>query len=56
MELEGLKRSRAALDDANIRVGELTTDRHTQIKKYVENEWSEVQHYFDIWHIAKGAK
>ena len=56
MELEGLKRARATLDDADVQVAELTTDRHTGIKKYMENEWPEVQHYFDIWHIAKGMK
>lgn len=54
MELEGFKRCHALLSDHGVPVNSLTTDRHMSIAKYVREEWSDVQHFFDIWHIAKG--
>ena len=52
MELEGLKRCQADLKDSGVVVEELTTDRHTQIDKYVKDN-RDIRHTFDIWHIAK---
>ncbi|XP_077970451.1 uncharacterized protein LOC120336592 [Styela clava] len=56
MELEGLKRGIDALLEEGIRIGELITDRHPSVTKWVrENlEPSGTKHFFDIWHIAKG--
>lgn len=54
MELYGLKQCRKVLEDNNLSVSRLTTDRHISINKYVREEWQEVDHFFDVWHIAKG--
>jgi len=52
MELEGLKRCKADMEQSNIEVEEITTDRHVQINKYIADNWT-VKHSFDLWHIAK---
>ena len=53
MELEGLKRCKKSMDERNLKVSELTTDRHTSVVKYLAQKWGEVRHFFDTWHIAK---
>ena len=53
MELEGLKRSLAFLKDEGLVVKSLVTDRHQQIAKYLRENHPEIDHYFDVWHIAK---
>ena len=52
MELEGLKRGLQFLDD--LMIGEHITDRHIQVKKYMKDEHTDKQHYFDVWHVAIG--
>lgn len=54
MELEGFKRCRQELHSFSIELASVTTDRHLGIAKYMREEWSEVQHFFDTWHISKG--
>ena len=55
MELEGLKRGLAYLiDQQKLEVKDLVTDRHVMIKKYMKDNRPDVNHYFDVWHIAKG--
>ncbi|CAC5398257.1 unnamed protein product [Mytilus coruscus] len=55
MELEGLKRGLSLLMDTNnIEVSTLVTDRHVMIKKFMKDNHPEINHYFDVWHIAKG--
>ena len=54
MELEGLKRGLEFLEGYDLTIGELITDRHIQIKKYMKEEHTDKQHYFDVWHVAKG--
>ena len=54
MELEGLKRGLEFLEGYDLTIGELITDRHIQIKKYMKEEHTNKQHYFDVWHVAKG--
>ena len=54
MELEGLKRCRKILEDQNVEVQQLTTDRHVSVKSYMKNHWKKVTHYFDTWHLTKG--
>lgn len=53
MELEGMKRCRSHLIDAGINVLSLTTDRHPSVQKWMREHWSEVQHFYDLWHISK---
>ena len=30
------------------------TDRHVMIKSYMKTERPNMNHYFDVWHVAKG--
>ncbi|CAC5398264.1 unnamed protein product [Mytilus coruscus] len=54
MELEGLKRGLSLLMDTNnIEVSTLVTDRHVMIKKFMKDNHPEINHYIDVWHIAK---
>ena len=53
MELEGLKRSLAILEDAEIHLTDITTDRHVQVRKYLCENKTELNHWFDCWHVAK---
>ncbi|XP_021351637.1 uncharacterized protein LOC110449233 [Mizuhopecten yessoensis] len=54
MELEGLKRCFQFLKDEGIPVSDLVTDRHCQVKKLMKCEHPDVNHWFDVWHVAKG--
>ena len=54
MEIEGLIRCRKELESEEIAVGSLTTDRHVSVEKYMKEHWRGPDHYFDLWHIAKG--
>lgn len=53
MELEGLKRGLKHLEDAGLHIENLVTDRHGMIKKYREDH-QDKNHFFDVWHVAKG--
>ena len=33
----------------------LVTDRHKQINKWLHESHPDIKHYFDTWHVAKGA-
>lgn len=55
MELEGLKRCLAFLKQF-INIISLTTDRHIMVKKYLADEMKHIQHWFDVWHVAKNIK
>lgn len=56
MELEGLKRSLEFLDDGDVMIGELVTDRHPQVRKYLRTQRPGVSHLIDAWHVSKGLK
>ena len=49
MELEALKRQLAYLDDANINISKVVTDRHTQVTSYMAEENPDIDHAYDIW-------
>ena len=55
MELEGLKRGLRHITELNgVQVHDLVTDRHVMIKSYMKTERPNMNHYFDVWHVAKG--
>jgi len=54
MEKEGLSRALQFLHDNALTVGMLITDRHKQINKFMNQDYSEVEHQCDIWYVAKG--
>lgn len=33
---------------------DLVTDRHPKIKAYMKKERTDIKHWFDVWHVAKG--
>ena len=51
IEKEGLNRALKHLQDVDLEVGALVTDL---INKWLKEEHSHVNQYFDVWHIAKG--
>ena len=53
MELDGLIRCKNTLDEKNVRVSVLTTDRHVAINAWMKKNWPEVKHLFDSWHLGK---
>ena len=54
MELEGFKRGIQFLEEQNIQVKRIVTDRHVQVKKFIREQLPHVEHRFDVWHAAKG--
>ena len=54
MELEALKRNLRYLEENNVHLQKLVTDRHVQVSTYMANEQPEVEHCYDVWHVAKG--
>ncbi|ELU07532.1 hypothetical protein CAPTEDRAFT_138427, partial [Capitella teleta] len=54
MELEGMKRCLARLQESSVEIEAVVTDRHKQIAKWLREEKGNVTHYTDIWHCAKG--
>ena len=53
MELEGLRRTVAWLEEEGLPVSLLVTDRHRQIAKWIRENMPETRHRYDCWHIAK---
>lgn len=56
MELEGFKRSVSFLQESNMEIDVIATDRHTQIRKYIRESLSTVFHQFDVWHMANSTR
>ena len=52
MELEGLKRSLALLEERKVTLDCIVTDRHPQIQKFLRE--SAITQYYDVWHVVKG--
>ncbi|XP_063436361.1 uncharacterized protein LOC134717799 [Mytilus trossulus] len=56
MELIGFQRSLSNIEDANLAVDVLVTDRHVQIRKAMITDHSDKNHQFDVWHLSKSEK
>ncbi len=56
IEIEGLIRTIRWLDNQDVSVSSIVTDRHRQIAKYLREQLVPrgVTHYYDVWHVAKG--
>lgn len=55
MELEGFQRVMdRVLDDHNIPVQAVATDRHRSIGATMKKKYGTINHQFDIWHLGKG--
>ena len=44
------------LENSGIIIKGLVTDRHSQIRKYLRENKPQINHQFDIWHMAKYLK
>ena len=53
MEKEGLHRVLQFLNQENVNIGALVTDRHRQINKWLNDNHPSIVHYYDTWHVAK---
>ena len=56
MEKVGFKRALQSLRDEGIEPKQITTDRHTGIRKHLREDESDLDHQFDIWHFVKSVK
>ena len=56
MEKEALIKCLNKLSELNLTVRTLTTDRHTQIRKYIRENRKDIKHCFDVWHFTKSIK
>ena len=44
------------LKNENIKIEMLTTDRHSQIRKHMQEEEKNIDHQFDVWYFCKNIK
>lgn len=42
------------LIDEGVKIKVISTDRHTQIRKYLRVHWPSILHEVDPWHVIKG--
>ena len=56
MEKVGFTKTLKDLQQKRICINQLTTDRHTGIRKYMREEESKKTYQFDVWHFAKNIK
>ena len=56
MEKMGFKKALVSLKNQGINPEQITTDRHTQIRKYMREEEPTINHQFDVWHFVKNIK
>ena len=56
MELEGFKRTIKTLQDADLNVKVIATDRHIQIRKFIRENLPDMSHQFDVWHMTNSIR
>ncbi|KAL3885227.1 hypothetical protein ACJMK2_025315 [Sinanodonta woodiana] len=44
------------MKEEKVYISDLVTDRHSQVKKYIRTQQEGINHWFDVWHMAKGLK
>jgi len=44
------------LSTANMKIHTLATDRHTGVQSLMDKKYPEINHQFDVWHLAKNMK
>ena len=53
MEKEGLHRAIQKVQSEGFTIAVLATDRHSQVTKYMKEEHPQIDHQYDVWHLAK---
>ena len=56
MEVEGFRRCMNYLLELGFTIEVLATDRHVQIRSVMNKEFSNINHQFDVWHLANNLK
>ena len=56
MEKVGFKRALESLRKEGINPKQITTDRHSGIRKHMREEEPDISHQFDVWHFVKSVK
>ena len=41
------------IEKKGVKIYQVTTDRHLQIRKYLREQRPDIQHQFDVWHVCK---
>ena len=54
MKKEGLQRVLKFLMEQRLAIEVLVTDRHKQINKWLRENYPNITHFYDVWHVAKG--
>ena len=53
MEFFGFKNSLNFIAAQDMQIAKFVSDRHLSIAAYMRDKHPEIQHRFDLWHIAK---
>ena len=53
MEKEGLIRGIKFIEENDLSIDLLVTDRHKQIEKWMKTDKPDIMHKYDVWHVAK---
>ncbi|XP_057291350.1 uncharacterized protein LOC130613956 [Hydractinia symbiolongicarpus] len=56
MEKTGFIKVLGEVKYAGLKIKQMTTDRHLQIKKYLRKKEEDIDHQFDVWHFNKSIK
>ena len=56
MEKVGFKKALLTVKGEGIKPSQITTDRHTGIRKHLHEEESDIDHQFHVWHFVKNMK
>ncbi|KAJ8250976.1 hypothetical protein GJAV_G00215770 [Gymnothorax javanicus] len=56
MEKEGLSRGLSNLYEKGVQVETLITDRHSQVAKWLRENFPDINHRYNVWHIVKVLK
>lgn len=56
MELIGFERTMEDMKRDNLKITTIATDRHVQIRKCIKDKYPEINHQFDVWHLAKSIR
>lgn len=54
MEKEGLIRGINYFEQNGVPIGQIVTDRHLQVAKWLRENLPETTHNIDVWHVAIG--
>ena len=55
MEKVGFIKALEDMENRGVILTQITTDRHTQIRKYMTEQRTDIRLQFDLWHVVKGA-